>query len=300
MKRKSWLSKYGLILLVLFIAAGFAASQKISVAQKIAEAPAPAPDFVLTNGRILTVDAKDSIAEAVAIQGGKIVAVGSKGDILKLAAHTTRVIDLHGRTATPGLIDSHNHFATGGVGLLYDVNLSDATRIEDVVAKVRERVAGLNPGEWLVGNGWDEGKLAELRYIHAADLDKATPNNPVWLTHTTGHYGVANSSAMKLAHITAETKNPPAGTIDRDAKGNPTGVLKESAMGLVTKLIPPTTPEQERKAILHMIEAFHQEGMTAVKDPDIFPIEWDAYRKLLEEKQTDGAGIRAVGRGQNH
>ena len=110
------------------------------------------------------------------------------------------------------------------------------------MAKIREKAATLKPGEWLVGAGWDEGKLAERRYLLASDLDKVTPNNPVWLMHTTGHYGVANSYALKLAHITAATPDPPAGTIDRDAQGNPTGVLKESAMDLVVNLIPPLLP----------------------------------------------------------
>ncbi len=243
----------------------------------------PAADLVLLHGKIITVDAKDSIAEAVAIRQNKIVAVGADGEIAPLIGKGTQVIDLGGRTATPGLIDSHCHFADGGETELYDVNLSDAARIDDVVRKVRERAATLKPGEWLLGSGWDEGKLAELRYVHASDLDAATPNNPVWLTHTTGHYGVANSYALKLAHVKAGTPNPPEGTIDRDAQGQPTGVLKETAMALVTKLIPPTTPEQMRNGALHMIEGFHREGMTAVKDPSISALEWDAYKQLLDE-----------------
>src|ERR1700724_586778 len=173
------------------------------------------PDLVLINGKILTVDPKDSIAEAIAIGGGKIIAVGSNADIAKLAGGKTRLIDLHGHTATPGLIDSHGHFADGGVSELYDVKLSDASNIAEIVRRVGERTATLKPGEWVLGSGWDEGKLTELRYIYASDLDKVTPHNPVWLMHTTGHYGAANSYALKLGHITADTKNPPAGTIDR-------------------------------------------------------------------------------------
>jgi predicted amidohydrolase YtcJ len=261
------------------VAASLAAAHGLSLART------SVPDLVLTNGRILTVDGQDSIAEAIAIQEGKITDVGSTVDILKQASHATRIIDLHGRTATPGLIDSHVHLASGGLSALYNVGLSDAARIDDVVLKVRERVAALKPGEWLLGDGWDEGKLAEMRYVYASDLDESTPNNPVWLMHTTGHYGVANTCALKLAHVTPDTKSPPEGTIDRDAHGDPTGVLKESAMGLLTDLIPRPTPEQERSAILHMIGALHAEGMTAVKDPDIYPIEWDAYRQILDEKK---------------
>ena len=133
----------------------------------------------------------------------------------------------------------------------------------------------------------DEGKLAEHRYVTAADLDSVAPNNPVWLIHTTGHYGVANSLALKLAHITAATADPAAGTIDRDPRGNPTGVLKEeSAMEPVTSLIPPTTPEQMRQGILYIQQLLHSEGMTAVKDPDIQQIQWDAYKSPLDQDSS--------------
>ena len=132
------------------------------------------------------------------------------------------MIDLHGRTATPGLIDSHAHIATGGVDELYSVSLSDAATVDEVKRRVQAAAVKLKPGEWLTGAGWDEGKLAERRYIVASDLDEVAPNNPVWLMHTTGHYGVANHQALRLAHITAATNNPPAGTIDRDAQGVPT------------------------------------------------------------------------------
>jgi predicted amidohydrolase YtcJ len=113
------------------------------------------------------------------------------------------------------------------------------------------------------------------------------PRNPVWLTHTTGHYGVANTLAMKLAHIGRDTQSPPAGTIDRDGQGQPTGVLKEAAMSVLTGLIPPTSPQQEREGILHIIEGLHREGMTAVKDADIQPHTWNSYRDLLAEDKLD-------------
>jgi hypothetical protein len=250
-------------------------------------AAAQTPDLILIHGKILTVDAKDSIVEAVAIAKGKIIAVGSTADIQRRAGTTTRVVDLHGLTATPGLIDTHGHFADGGVDEMFHVILSDVQRVSDAVDKVREKAATLKPGDWLVGAGWDEGKLAERRYLLASDLDKITPNNPVWLMHTTGHYGVANSYALKLAHITASTPDPPMGTIDRDAQGRPTGVLKERAMDLVVNLIPPNTPEQWQRGILHSIEGLHREGMTAVKDADVMQPTWDAYRELLRQNKLD-------------
>jgi predicted amidohydrolase YtcJ len=271
-----------LIVLTLFIAVLFVACKRGGAPASSGGTPSNG-DIVLINGNIITVDAKDSIAQAVAISKGKIIAVGSNADVQSRAANGARIIDLHGHTATPGLIDSHGHFADGGVGELYEVSLSDAASIDDVVRRIRERAATLKAGEWLSGNGWDEGKLAEHRYVLASDLDKAAPNNPVWIVHTTGHYGAANTAAMKLAQITATTKDPAAGTIDHDIRGTPTGVLKESAMELVTRLIPPVSAEQERNGILHSIEGLHAEGMTAVKDASIAPHTWDVYRKLLDD-----------------
>ncbi len=240
-------------------------------------------DLVLVHGTVLTVDAKDSVAQALAVRGGKIVAVGTDRDILRLAGPRTRRIDLNGRTATPGLIDSHAHIADGGVAELFHVRLSDVTTVAEAVRRVREGIAHLKPGEWLEGDGWDEGKLAERRYLRAADLDPVSPDNPVWLNHTTGHYGVANTAALRLPKISASTPDPKAGTIDRDASGAPTGVLKESAQALVGDLIPPPTPDQRRAGILESIALLHREGMTAVKDPWIGRPTWDAYVELLRE-----------------
>ncbi|HEY7389275.1 MAG TPA: amidohydrolase [Bryobacteraceae bacterium] len=233
-------------------------------------------------------DSNDSIVQALAVRRGVIVKVGTDSDVLKFVGNPSglRVIDLHGRTVTPGLIDTHAHIADGGVEELYGIKLSDATSVAEIVARVKAKTALVKPGEWITGSGWDEGKLAEHRYVTAADLDAVAPNNPVWLVHTTGHYGVANSRALKLAHITAATADPKAGTIDRDPQGNPTGVLKEeSAMEAVTNLIPPVTLEQMRKGILYVQQVLHSEGMTAVKDPDIYQLHWDAYKSLLDEGQ---------------
>jgi predicted amidohydrolase YtcJ len=240
-------------------------------------------DLVLFHGRILTLDPSDTVVEALAVRGGKIIATGSDRVILRLAGAATQRIDLRGRTATPGLIDSHAHIADGGVDELYHVHLSDVSTVAEAVRRVQAGLAALKPGAWLQGDGWDEGKLAERRYLTAADLDGVSPDNPVWLMHTTGHYGVANSAALRLGRIGADTPNPPAGTIDRDAKGMPTGVLKEAAMDAVLNLLPPPTPEEQRKGILKSIDTLHREGITAVKDPDIARPVWDAYLRLLHE-----------------
>lgn len=249
-------------------------------------APPQSPaDLVLINGKIITVDPGDRVAEAVAVRGGRIVAVGTNAEVQALAGGRTQVVDLHGRTATPGLIDIHVHFTAAAS--LYTVELGDPaiTKIGDVLERVRADVARRKPGEWVRGRGWDEGKLAERRYITAADLDKVSPDNPVWLTHTMGHYGVGNSRALRLAGIDRTTPDPPAGTIDRDPEGNPTGVLKEAAQALITKLIPPLTREQEKHGILRLIEDFNKEGMTGAKDPGIGPDKWELYQEILAENK---------------
>src|SRR6516225_9417386 len=253
---------------------------------RILLAQSPNADLILLHGHILTADGSDSVAQAMAIRHGIIVKVGTDAEVLEFAGNVSgmRIIDLHGRTATPGLIDTHAHIAEGGVEELYGVKLSDATSVAEIVARVKAKIALVKPGEWVTGSGWDEGKLAERRYVTAADLDAVSPNNPVWLVHTTGHYGVANSLALKIANITAATPDPVSGTIDRDAHGNPTGVLKEvSAMQSVTGLVPPITLEQVRNGILHIQEVLHSEGMTAVKDPSILQLHWNAYTSLLDE-----------------
>jgi predicted amidohydrolase YtcJ len=262
--------------------------QKLAVAllllSSAALSRAQVADTILVNGKIVTMDAADSIAEAVAIRRGRIIEVGAKEPVLRHKGNATRLIDLQGQTATPGLIDAHLHFA--GVEPVYSIDLGKVSSIEEVLRLVRERVSKAQPGEWIQGQGWDEGKLAEHRYIYAADLDRIAPNNPVWLIHTTGHYGVANSVALRMAHISIGAQSPQAGTIDEDAKGRPTGVLKEeAAMLLVTKLIPPYSHGQLRDGYLTTMAALNKEGITGVKDPGMALENWSVYRELRDQNK---------------
>src|SRR5438034_9054385 len=141
----------------------------------------PTADLLFIHGHILTMDSKDSVVEAVAIRDGIIVKIGSNADVQAFAESRShsRIIDLKGLTATPGLIDTHAHIADGGVAELYDVKLSDATSIAEIVARVKSKVAVTKGGEWITGSGWDEGKIGEHRYVTAADIDAVSPNNPV-------------------------------------------------------------------------------------------------------------------------
>ena len=247
---------------------------------------APA-DTVLVNGQLITVDPNDRLAQALAIRQGKIIRVGTDREVRRLIGPKTTVIDLHERAATPGLIDAHAHVLNTGLVELFEIDLSHAASIAEITAALAKRVAKARVGEWVVGSGWDEGKLLERRYPTAEELDAAAPGNPVWLENGTGHYGVANSVALKLAGIDAKSAAPPAGTIEHNADGKPTGVLKETAAALVTRLIPDTTYEQRREAIKHMLHRLHAEGMTGFKDPNILQSDWPAYRSLAAEGVLD-------------
>jgi len=252
-------------------------------------------DRILTGGRILTVDAEDRVVEALAIKNGRILATGTTAEVEKLAGPATKRIDLQGRTATPGLIDAHVHFSSGGLLRLTHIDLSfpQVKSIADIVRLAGERARTVPTGDWIRGRGWDEGKLAERRLVRAADLDPVTAGHPAWLVQTSGHYGVANSEALKIAGITRATPDPPGGTIDRDADGNPTGILKEAAMGLVARHVPKAGPEKMREAIRAMAGEFNRECMTGVKDPGIGDDlgydpsaamqtwTWNAYREAL-------------------
>ncbi|MFI5311530.1 MAG: amidohydrolase [Gemmatimonadales bacterium] len=246
---------------------------------------APA-DLVLLNGNVITVDPRDRVAQAVAITADKIVAVGTNAEIRALIGPSTQQVDLKGLTVTPGLLDAHAHFASGGVNRLFTLDLSypEVKNLADVRAKLAERVARAAPGDWVDGRGWDEGKLDERRYIRATDIDPVSPNNPVRLTQTTGHYVVVNTVALKLANITKDTPDPPGGTIDRYPDGTPTGVLKEGASGLARGRggrgsgMPADATEQ---GIRELARAFNAEGMTGAKDPGIAQDTWDAYKRVL-------------------
>ena len=260
----------------------------------LAQAPSAPADLVLVNGTIITVDARDTIAEALAIRDGRITFVGRTSDARKLIGGKTRVIDLAGKTATPGLIDTHVHFSESADAL----DLGDARSMDDVIAKVRARAATVPPGTWVRGGGWDEGKLKERRYITAADLDTAAPDHPVYLTHTTGHYAVANSLAMKLSGVTRDTKDPPGGTIDRDTDGNPTGVMKERATGLIRTGGGGGGGGRGtmRENVLRIIGGFNREGMTGAKDLNVSQAKWDLYKELLKEG-TLNVRVAALWRG---
>jgi len=232
-------------------------------------------DIALINGKIITVDAKDSIVPALSIHNGKIAAIGSTTKSSLSLLKNVRIIDLRGRTATPGLIDSHCHFDE--TDSIYGIELSAVTSITDAVALVRKAASARKPGEWIIGSGWDEGKLAELRLINSADLDKVAPDNPVWLTHTTATTASQTPSLCASPKFPANQR-PHGGTIDRDASGHLTGVSEGRSDG--TRSIPNSSLHQgaatQRPA--QNDGGLNSEGMTAAKDPGTEGIRWTSIK----------------------
>ena len=202
--------------------------------------------LVVRNATIITMDPRTPRAEAMAMSGERILAVGTEAQIAPLIGSTTRVLDVNKRLVIPGFNDSHTHFS-GGSSLLRSFNLYDVRTLAEVQRMVAERVKNAKPGEWITGSRYDH-TLWGTDWPTKEDLDKVAPNNPVVLTRASGHSSWANSMALKLSNITRDTPNPAAGEIQKDPKtGEPTGILLESAAGLVRVQRPQLTPEESEK-----------------------------------------------------
>jgi predicted amidohydrolase YtcJ len=241
-------------------------------------------DLLLINGKIIIVDAEFSTKEAVAVKDGKIMATGSTKEMKKLKGDETEVINLKGKTVLPGLYDSHLHMLNSGATLqVINCRTPPMKSIADMAKAVGEKAKKAKPGEWIVGRGWDQVKLAEHRNPTRYDFDKVAPNNPVYLTRTCGHLAVVNSKALELANITKKTKDPVGGRIVRDENGEPTGMLEESpAMGLCLSLIPPATIEDKVLQIKAASDAFNAVGITSVIEAGITEDEIVAYQLAME------------------
>ncbi len=246
-----------------------------------APAPATAPDLVLVNGTVVTVDGAFSLAEAVAVTGDRITAVGPTARIRALAGTATKVIDLGGATLIPGLMDNHLHSAGGGPG----VDLSGARSLDDVFAALAARVRQMAAGEVVVSNSdWHEAQLRELRLPLRDDLDKVAPNHPVVLVRG-GHEYVVNSAALRRWHIDENTPEPAGGRLTRYPGGRLNGELVDTAKALVT--LPPVPPRPREAQIAARVAEYaklHAAGLTTVRHPGISV---DDYR-LLQEMQRRG------------
>jgi predicted amidohydrolase YtcJ len=239
-------------------------------------------DTLLFNGNVLTMDAVGR-ASAVAFQNGRIAAVGDSKTLRAQASAQTALYDLEGRTVVPGFIDAHAHIWKIGHLLTTMLDLRRVHSIDDLCAAVRQRDANLPPGDWLQGRGFNEAVLAEKRKPTRDDLDQAVPNRPVVLTRTCGHIFVANSAALKLAGITAHTDAPVGGVIERDERGEPNGILHETAMGLITRVMPPPTASDYEKMIRAALEHQLSLGISSSSDCGVSPELLDVYLELDHE-----------------
>jgi predicted amidohydrolase YtcJ len=287
-------------------------------------------DLVLTNGKIITLEDVAPTAEALAVSGDRIIAVGTAKKIKPYIGSSTRVIDLQGQTAIPGFIDSHAHFTGVGEARMI-LDLTRAKNWDEIVVLVAEAARKAKPGEWVRGRGWHQEKWDKrpepsvdgLPFHYA--LSKGTPDNPVLLEHASGHSCLANAKAMELGGVTKMTPDPAGGEIVRDARGNPIGAFRETAQGLIgrsfygseLKKTEADRADQERKAIELAVEECLSKGITSVHDAGASFGTIDIYRALAEQgklgvriyamisEENSGleqrlAQYRIIGAGQNH
>ena len=254
------------------------------------------PDLVLFNGNIITVDPHFSLVQAVAVKGDKIAAVGSNEDIKRLTGKRTRTIDLQGATVLPGINDSHCHISDWALKrppYFVEPRYPAVKSIADILKMVEERVRQSKPGEWVQGEGWDEGFLAECladprRQPSKEDLDRVAPDNPVILVEYSGHRAWVNSLALKMAGITRDTPDPVGGKILKNSSGEPNGLLVEKASGFVRKIIPVWTEKERRDALPSAMAELNSLGITSFTDAGVDREKWATYCDAYNEHRKDG------------
>jgi predicted amidohydrolase YtcJ len=247
------------------------------------EAKTEVADVLFINGNIYTVNERQPHAEAVAVKGERIVFVGSNADAKKYQGKSTRVVDLQGRTVVPGMTDAHYHIL--GVGAReVTLNLEGTASLTDLLDKVRARVARTEPGKWVTGRGWIETFWQPPVFPTRADLDKISPDNPVFLTRADGHGAVANSLALKMAGITKETANPFGGEILKDKQtGEPLGMLLDAARELVTRHIPKMTDAEIEATFLLGVKRSIEVGWCEIQNAGSVNYDVRMMRKLYGE-----------------
>jgi len=244
----------------------------------------PAASLIIENAEIYTVDPSLPTAQAVAVLRDRIVAVGSNADVETWRGPRTQVLDAAGKLLLPGFDDAHVHFVSGGAQL-DAIQLTDATSVEEFERRIAERAKITPKGEWILGGDWDDTKWTPPRLPTKEDIDRVTPDNPVFLSRYDGHMGVANSLALKLAGINAQTRDIPGGTIVRDAQGNPTGALKDAATDYVDKVIPDLSHEQRMHAVKRALLHAAAVGVTSVQDMTPEYADVAVYSELRERDE---------------
>jgi predicted amidohydrolase YtcJ len=256
-------------------------------------------DMVLVNGKVVTVDKRFSVQEAIAIRDGRILAVGSTADIRNLAGSRTKVVDLKGRTVIPGLIDSHMHFLRAGFTWRREVRLDQARSVQEILDLIQKRAAQLKPGEWILTyGGWHYSQLKEARAPTRQELDKAAPNNPVLLRvllpHSSSHFAALNSAALRSTGISRDTAAPPNGVIEKDAAGEPTGVLRRAAVPLALRKVPRASFEEKVEGLKLVMRDFHASGLTSVIETIGGGVADDDYHVLYELWRRNELTIRTA------
>ena len=244
--------------------------------------PKPSATLIVTNAAVYTVDKQHPKAEAVAVIGDRIVAVGSRADIDLWRGPQTKVIDAGGKLLLPGFNDAHVHFIQGGAQLV-QVQLTDAATPEEFAKRIAAQVKKTPKGEWILGGRWDETKWPKPELPTKDLVDPVTGDIPMFVERYDGHEALANSAAMKLAGVDAKTPDVPGGVIMRDASGNPTGVFKDAAMPLIYKAIPPMTHEQRLRAARGALKHAASLGVTSVQHMNPEFADVAAYSELAEK-----------------
>jgi hypothetical protein len=267
------------------------------VAVSTAAAQQSRADLVLLHGDLFTVDSQHPRAQAIAVRGNRIAAVGTDAEMQHWVGSKTRVVDLQGRLAIPGFIDGHGHYTGLGESKLV-LDLTKAQTWDDIVAQVRDAAKAAQPGTLIEGRGWHQEKWirapepnVEGVPLHAS-LDAASPNNPVVLEHASGHASFVNGAALRLAGITRETRNPDGGEVVKDSTGEPTGLLKESAQGLMARgraKLPRLTRKEEdarfRKIVQLAGEDALSKGVTSFHDAGASFATIDGFKQMAREEK---------------
>jgi len=235
--------------------------------------------MLMTNGRIYTLDAGDSIVDTLVVRDGRIAFVGRRSEVNP--AIDEQVIDLQGRAVLPGLVDGHAHLALLAESRL-TLQLASATSEDDVARMVHAAAATATPGEWITGRGWDQTRWPDETFPTCASLDRAAPDNPVALVRVDGHMSWVNSAALAMAGITRSTGDPAGGLVVKDARGEPTGLLVDMAQDIVRRIVPKPSPDRFDAAVRDAIAECVAKGLTGLHEmgADLFALA--AYRRLVE------------------
>jgi predicted amidohydrolase YtcJ len=240
-----------------------------------------AADLIIRNAKVWTVDKDHPTAQAVAVLGDRIVAVGSNEDVEAWRGARTRTVDASGKLLLPGFNDSHVHFVDGGLSL-DSVQLNDASSAAEFARRIGEQAGKTPKGEWVTSGDWDETKWTPAAMPTKELIDPLTPDTPVFVSRYDGHMALANSVTLRLAGITAQTPDPPGGIIVHDAQGNPTGALKDAAMDYVYKIAPPLSHDARLRAVKRALAHAASLGVTSVQHMNPEYADIAVYSELLE------------------